>query len=397
MKKTNLCLFALVVMFFVACKSDLVSSYVCKGTMAKIGSLKVSLVPDVPQEAWATQYMKYRDTSYLLTFNHVASAVEVYKLSKNGLKVIGHNQVSIRKEGPGSVNEPVSFYGFKPDSIIVFPKFVFQNSLIYSRDSIRPLRNRDDLILGGNLPPNPVSSGVSGGPVRYNGAFYFLSYPMNDVFDRKNIRIEGNEFAYKINGDTSCGLGISYPPEMVGKTWPLNALLLTRVKGHDGNFIYNWPVVDYLVVAEESHINPQKVNAKSNLAIESVGPLERSTKNPGAKELYLPMVQSSYYPTLLYDDYRKLYYRFVRHPLNREVGNPDFLNYSALDEQPFSVLIMDTDFKILCEHSFPDLIYDLNAMFVGEQGLYIPRNHLKNESTEENTRAYDVFEFNQDQ
>jgi hypothetical protein len=394
MKRLELYFCIVTILWLHSCESGLISDYACNGNMVIIGSLQVNLIPDIPQESWATQYMEHDDTSYLLTLNHVVPSVEVHTLSKSGLEVIGHHQVKIKTEGPGSVNEPVSFYGYQPDSIIIFPKFLFQNSLVYSPDSIRPLQNRNTLIHNGNLPPNPIVSGFSGGPVYFNEAFYVLNYPTNDVFDEKNINVEANEFAYKIDGAGSYGLGISYPSEMIGKTWPINALLLSRVKGHDDIFVYNWPIVDYLVVVAEDHAEVEKVNAESTLASESVEPLNPGERNPGAKELFLPMIQSSYYPTLLYDDYRRLYYRFARHPLTKEVSNPNFLNYNVLDEQPFSVLVLDTDFKVLCEHSFPDLIYDLNAMFVGEKGLYIPQSHPKNEAVDENTRVYDIFEFN---
>lgn len=96
------------------------------------------------------------------------------------------------------------------------------------------------------------------------------------------------------------------------------------------------------------------------------------------------------YTHVLYDKYRKVYYRFVELPY--ELQNDE----SPLEEpkgREFSVIVFDKDFQIIGETKFPGNKYFYKMNFVGRDGLYISENNLANPEFDEDKLVFACFKL----
>jgi hypothetical protein len=96
------------------------------------------------------------------------------------------------------------------------------------------------------------------------------------------------------------------------------------------------------------------------------------------------------YFQVLYDPYRKVFYRQVRHPnFEYELGTS---YYSSMERmEGFSVMIFDEEFKKLGEVDFPPKTYGYQAWYVGPEGLYISKSNYNNPEMREDFMDFDLF------
>ena len=94
---------------------------------------------------------------------------------------------------------------------------------------------------------------------------------------------------------------------------------------------------------------------------------------------------------LMYDKYRKVFYRFVRHPYEFPQGkNPMF------DEdrgRVFSIIILNDKYEIIGETTFPGHTYAYTQCFVGKKGLYISLNNQDNPIFSEDELFFQCLEL----
>ena len=79
---------------------------------------------------------------------------------------------------------------------------------------------------------------------------------------------------------------------------------------------------------------------------------------------------------LMYDKYRKVFYRFVRHPYEFPADRN-----AQFDEDRgriFSIVILNAKYEIIGETTFPGHTYNYTLCFVGKKGLYISLNNQDN-------------------
>ncbi len=92
------------------------------------------------------------------------------------------------------------------------------------------------------------------------------------------------------------------------------------------------------------------------------------------------------YRQIIYDKFRKVYYRFVLHPTKPD--EPDYLH-----GKPFSVIILDEKLAIIGETKvFKEKMYYSNY-FVAPEGLYISQNHIENPEVNEDKLNFRLFEL----
>jgi hypothetical protein len=98
------------------------------------------------------------------------------------------------------------------------------------------------------------------------------------------------------------------------------------------------------------------------------------------------------YFQMVYDPYRRVFYRQVLHPhYDFETGTI----YSSTMDRPegFSVVIFDEDFKKLGEVDFPSSTYGYQMWYVGPEGLYISKSNYNNPDMREDFMDFDLFEL----
>ena len=138
--------------------------------------------------------------------------------------------------------------------------------------------------------------------------------------------------------------------------------------------VVSYPISDDLYVYNIKTKTLQLKSAKSTL-FSKVTPFKKDKKWFGAlaKMDYLKYFYENYsYEAILYDKYRKLYYRFVRIANNKV----DFGDTKTLMNF-YSIIILNDNFKKVGEYKFEKVNFQSSHFFVSEKGLYIRKAEFK--------------------
>jgi len=155
----------------------------------------------------------------------------------------------------------------------------------------------------------------------------------------------------------------------------------------DGKLIVNFPASNYLYVYDDNGTYLQKYLAKSD-RISVIKPPSRKLPTT-SEELDRHILESPAYLFLIYDSYRKIYYRFLLNKQEDTSSIGDILK--MYDEKPCSIIILDSAFNKIGETYLPEKTYHIPDHFVTPKGLYISTNHPDNKSVNEDKLSYRLF------
>ena len=124
-------------------------------------------------------------------------------------------------------------------------------------------------------------------------------------------------------------------------------------------------------------------NAKSHY-LPHVRPVSQNLQIDLFKTIHDRGLQPHYHH-LMYDKYRKVFYRFALMP------DDNIKPFSNNPHQSFSIIILNKDYEIIGETKFPGNTYAHHLCFVGKKGLYISENNENNPQFDENKLVFRCF------
>lgn len=153
-------------------------------------------------------------------------------------------------------------------------------------------------------------------------------------------------------------------------------------------FVYSFFLDEYISIVSLEGKILNKVKAKSRYLEKVYDEMKSPADISEQVELLcsIPM-----YGNLIYDEYRKLYYRFV-YP-ETELGNDNFMDIWQLGRSKFSVMILDENFNVLGETLLPENTYASNLFFIREDGLYISTSFVKNPNYNDDKLCFRRFDI----
>ena len=154
-------------------------------------------------------------------------------------------------------------------------------------------------------------------------------------------------------------------------------------------FIFNFPISHYTYVFNTSKNKFTTHFTRSKYMPDGVETMKCNTYDVKKRRSYL--YSKTYYYKSIYDPYRKVYYRIVKHSVNQEKAIELSDNFYGDHTIPFSIMIIDKDFKVVGETNFPSNTYSTGDFFVGPKGLYIQKNNVFNENFDENIIKYEIL------
>ncbi|MCF0180569.1 MAG: DUF4221 family protein, partial [Bacteroidales bacterium] len=147
------------------------------------------------------------------------------------------------------------------------------------------------------------------------------------------------------------------------------------------NYVYGFFKYDSIIVTPD-YKTSKTYSAKSRYLGE--------IKNPGvpvgreAADL-LKLSTHAGYGNLVYDKYRKVFYRFC-HFENDYPGpyTPEYyVSYGA-----FSIMIINSDFRVVGETIFPAKLYAFRVFFVNKDGLWLSENNFQREGVSDDILSF---------
>lgn len=152
------------------------------------------------------------------------------------------------------------------------------------------------------------------------------------------------------------------------------------------NFVYSFFFDEDIYVVSLDGKTQNKVKVKSKY-LEKIYDEKKVSVDMSAKTLCeIPM-----YGNLIYDEYRKVYYRFV-YPETR-LENDNYMDIWQLGRTKFSIIILDKDFKVLGETLFPENTYASNLFFIRKDGLYLSTSFVKNPNYNDDELCFRRFDL----
>lgn len=154
-------------------------------------------------------------------------------------------------------------------------------------------------------------------------------------------------------------------------------------------FVYSFHDTDDIFITDLAHTTLQKIKVKSKY----LSPLKFKPQKMGyvSPDNCTNMAKPRY-GNILYDPYRKVYYRIAFPKTDIEKG----INCMELDMsggKKFSIMILNEDFQIIGETLMPDYTYNSTLCFVRPDGLYISESHVLNPNFDENKLCFRRFEL----
>lgn len=152
------------------------------------------------------------------------------------------------------------------------------------------------------------------------------------------------------------------------------------------HFIYSFYFRENIQVASIDHQSIRDIPVKSKYIdrIELLDDYGNLTAND--------MCENPNYGSLLFDPYRKVYYRiaYPKTEVDKSIRGMELMQYGRKN---FSMIILDEEFNIIGETLFPDYTYNSTLMFIREDGLYISDSHYLNPDFSDDVLSFRKFEL----
>ncbi len=155
------------------------------------------------------------------------------------------------------------------------------------------------------------------------------------------------------------------------------------------DFVYSFFFDENLYIVSPDGVVKNSVKVKSKYIDE----VYDGKKIPGdMTELVKTLCSIPMYGNLIYDKYRKVYYRFVYPETKLEAGR-NYMDVWQLGRSKFTVIILDKNMNILGETIFPENIYASNLFFIREDGLYLSTSFVKNPNYDDDKLCFRRFDL----
>lgn len=159
----------------------------------------------------------------------------------------------------------------------------------------------------------------------------------------------------------------------------------SSVINNNGEIVISFPVDHYIHV-----YNGNSEKEKNLVKSQFLDSFQSYNVNKSVFQDYDQQYNNSVgsYHSLLYDKWRKLYYRVVL-PYNDFYNSDGTVNLK--EDRPFTIMILDKDFKVLNEVKFPGKQFVFGNILAVKEGLMISINNPKNPLYKNDYYSYQLF------
>ncbi|MEB2785527.1 DUF4221 family protein [Algoriphagus persicinus] len=322
----------------------------------------------------------------LIVLNKVFNSLDIYDLDNQVLK----KRIRLGTDDKFGKFAASGFYFHNSDSIFIYPSYTLDGTLIINSkgDVVRKVKT--------NIPEesenvhalNHVSS-PSSPSVYYGGKVHAsVASMMSSSWDsglsadyKTNITLD------LITEEIFFVPHLNYPKEYIGKATTNHHSFLCRAFVEGRYWVHSYPLLDSVYLYDTNYKYLGSKYAGSSF-FEGFVELEKGTPH---NEQFIYIIENSSYARVIYDKYRKLFYRVTL--IGRKLDTS--IDESSMDNSrnQFSIVVFDENFQKIKEVLFPSKKYYHYAAFVGKNGLYLPKINKDYINISEDTVSYDIFSF----
>ncbi len=322
------------------------------------------------------------DSVWFFNLNQINNEIQMFNLNTQTL----HARFQFEQEGDNGVGKIFGFHIHNLDSIFLFPASAGQ---IILTDTSKVIKSKI----------------IYEVPVGLTSAFVLSSHyysPPTVMKDKLIVKthVAGDHRQVTDNELSSKNLG--YIIDLF--TGKVNLLPHFYPKGYlsEGvrHFGYSFAVIGSKIVYSffadhnlyYADLEASKLMKKNAPSRYLNGEFENYPLDGDRIDRYKYFFSSPHYESLMYDKYRKVFYRFCYPKVELE-DQSEIMN-AKFYPNSFSILILDSELNIIGETKFEDEKFLTNNAFVAREGIYISTNHTDNPKNEEDYLQFQLFELN---
>jgi hypothetical protein len=319
---------------------------------------------------------------FLFNINWGQNSLQLYDIATGDLI----KRIFFQIEGDRAVGRIFGFHVHNLDSIFLFNQ---QSPEIVMIDTANVIKIR--------IEYNP--------PKGYSNAFvhnaYFISHPFlkgnklivkthlqGNYQKMTDVELEQKPTSYSINlenGDVEL-LPQKYPEDYLNKGLKFYEYSMAGNANKIVFSLFGDHRLFYSSTNEGDEVQVKEVKSKYLADELPLFPINRARE-----ETYKYLFASDHYESLIYDQYRNIYYRFA-FP-QQETENMEELNQLREAPNSFSVIILDENLDVIDEVLFDESKHIPNNVFIGRKGLYISTSHPNNPDNKEDKMVFDLVEL----
>lgn len=351
--------------------------------LSKVGTLKLPLDSLAPNSGYHSKlWIDDKGKEWLYAIYARCKRVPVYDLTMGKIDKF----ISSKKEGPDGVGRILNAEIYNPDSILILP---VSRIRLYLINSLGKKLFTYNLIVGRRKEKSWLPSGSAQVPTLYKEDFYYSFTPDLDMVRRK-YELQVPIFAHTVTNDSVARLlGVRYPGSLSetseNETFTPEYIIVSYVI-QDEKLVYTVPAVDTLYTFDFTTKKKKGYPAPSKFSEREFKTLSTNEITPNL--IYRQNYEGTFYYRILYDKYRKVYYRIILLPME---APKNILNHNTFQAKPFSIQVFDTAFNIIGETLFSKDRFKSNDYFIGKKGLYISNNNAENPDYNEDSLNYSIY------
>ncbi len=323
------------------------------------------------------QYIENDNTKSFSFLNEYNNTIYVYDYDTKEFK----NKILLEKEGDNGVGKITGYKIHNKDSIFTYSYNESKLSIINCQSKII---NSFKLLNENNIKYPPSPKGITTVPINFiRNKIYFGGSIAGEYKDEtKNNRPIMVSLNLK-NGATN--FLYNYPDLYLNSNWG-GALFRWITYDYDSindKFIFSFPASHDIQIVSTDFSDSKDYYSGSQM-FGSIKPMDISKSIFSKRKRRKHYATTPSYGPVIYDKYKNLYYRLTDLP----VPEKDY-KFGVNDVKHTSIVVLDSDFKWLCEQKLPEFSHSSHEFFVNENGL-----HLKKFNDNENHITFTIFELN---
>ena len=390
----NASLFLALVLFLVSCGGSTSSEqYGDEVTLLPCDTISFPIDENTTYESRAMFHFEEAGREYLFfrTYENKGNHIHIFDIEKEDV----HKTVPLYRQGPNAIPSMLGAYPMDMNHSIVTNsiRFTIVNDSGHVKYKSPPLYNNKHMRNGGDWGEFCLSHFYSR---YYNPAIikdsilYFeqgqIGYPhTKDSWQTSNIFASLDLRTNDMQPTRFCYPSV-FDVEEVTRAWSCESDHSYDYTGEE--VAVSFKQTDSIYVSSDFH-HVKGYLAKSRHA-PNMRPMLYNAQIDNEVRLRKEAMKFDYWH-LMYDKYRKVFYRFVRHPYEFPADRN-----AQFDEDRgriFSIVILNDKYEIIGETTFPGHTYNYTLCFVGKKGLYISLNNQDNPIFSEDELFFQCFEL----
>lgn len=337
----------------------------------------------IPLSSKAMYFHEEQGKRYLIIENE--NTREIIFVNIDNQKI--ENIIQIKEDGPDGM--PLNFgYAVKSLDSIFVPTDGFRLYLINRQGHVLKKIYFDTLDNGQNLPIRSFSRFSS--PMLFKGDFIY-GVQLDGIPHYQSEIPDNYKFCYQFNlaANTVCQMPACHPVDFwkdqkkeVFFSWDFDGqrFIISPVFSHNLYLSKDLRQIDSVYAVQSSWVHKFRDGTPQRLLSLNFYQFAREA------------LSTQSYLGIKYDPYREVYYRFFFPGVGRANEMTDDEVLSAHQDPPnFGIMVLDKNFRVICELVLPENIYLQHHFFIAKEGLFLAANHPKNPDVKESELCFHIY------